>query len=384
MEGYHHTLSATYFYQNGNPGACGTVHSDSDFVVALDTYSYQNGANCGRKVKLVNKTNGKSTIATVADECPTCNSDYSVDCSLGTFLAMSELAVGIFDRSSVCRAALSRGWNVSSISSSGNPFRTPKGHLPAWVSEVSWHKASALQPETYRAILRDRTAIVHTVGLLFETIQYKEALRHGDLVALSRILFSGSHNNPLRKGREGSYETVNRDTALMVCETFLEEVANDQSHIPRAFIYLSAEDMGRPFVPRRYIETKREAEARIHQLCEGTTVRDVFIRPSFIYHPHIRPLSSPIAALASLSATLHKNAPSIIPTPSRILRSLSPKSSSPRPEEIPHALQGLSQTLELEPIHLDHVGEAICKAIEGRDIHGAVPIDMVRKLACSP
>jgi len=89
--------SATYFYQNGNPGACGTVHSDSDLVVALDTYSYGDGENCGRKVKLVNKTNGKSVEATVADKCPTCISNYSVDCSLGTFLAMSELSVGIFD-----------------------------------------------------------------------------------------------------------------------------------------------------------------------------------------------------------------------------------------------------------------------------------------------
>ena len=27
--------SATYFYQNGNPGACGQVHSDSDFICAM-------------------------------------------------------------------------------------------------------------------------------------------------------------------------------------------------------------------------------------------------------------------------------------------------------------------------------------------------------------
>lgn len=66
-----------------------------------------------------------------------------------------------------------------------------------------------------------------------------------------------------------------------MCETYLEEVRKDHDpYTPRAFIYLSAEDMGRPVIPRRYIETKREAEVRIHQLCEGTGVRDIYIRPS--------------------------------------------------------------------------------------------------------
>lgn len=91
------TGSGTYFYQNNNPGACGIVHADTDRVVALDTVAYQNGANCGKTIMLINKTNGKTTTAVVADECPTCISDYSVDCSLGTFEELDDLAVGIFD-----------------------------------------------------------------------------------------------------------------------------------------------------------------------------------------------------------------------------------------------------------------------------------------------
>lgn len=78
--------------------------------------------------------------------------------------------------------------------------------------QVSWHKASALEPETYRGILKDRTAVVHTVGLLLETTQYKEALKNSDVATLSRLVFSKSHSNPLKKGGKGSYETVNRDT----------------------------------------------------------------------------------------------------------------------------------------------------------------------------
>lgn len=85
-----------------------------------------------------------------------------------------------------------------------------------------------------------------------------------------------------------------------------------------------------------------------------------------------------MAALASLSATVHRNAPSFIPTPSRILRALSPKDSI---REIPDAFQGLAATLELEPIHLDHVGIAICETIESKTISGAIPVEKLRELA---
>jgi len=41
-----------------------------------------------------------------------------------------------FIGSAVCKAALARGMEVTSISSSGRPYRTPKGHTPAWASKV--------------------------------------------------------------------------------------------------------------------------------------------------------------------------------------------------------------------------------------------------------
>lgn len=153
--------------------------------------------------------------------------------------------------------------------------------------------------------------------------------------------------------------------------------------------------MGRPVIPRRYVETKRQAEQGIRELCQGTDVRGIFIRPSnitpyknrriysqpilgFVYHPHLRPITTPIAALASLSATVHEKAPSIFPTPSRILRALA--SGSPSPTELPSVLQAMATTFELPPIHLDHVGEAVCKSIERRDISGPVGLRKMRQL----
>ncbi|KIJ44035.1 hypothetical protein M422DRAFT_228655 [Sphaerobolus stellatus SS14] len=277
--------------------------------------------------------------------------------------------------SAVCRAALARGWDVASISSSGKAFRTPKGHTPSWTNDVQWHTASALEPPSYRSILRDRTAIVHTVGILLETGKYKQAIKEGNIGGLVKAFLPGS-NNPLKKGtRESpSYEMLNRDTALTVCETYRDVMPSGKPH---TFVYVSAEDLGRPFVPRRYIETKREAEQGIQKICAGTDIRSVFIRPSFIYHPHLRPISSPMAALMDLSATIHNKAPSIIPTPSRILRAL----SSDRPEgELPDAARALAETMELPPVHLDHVADAICKSIEDPAIHGVVGLKRIRKL----
>ncbi|KAF8580871.1 mitochondrial protein [Ramaria rubella] len=294
-----------------------------------------------------------------------------------------------FVGSAVCRAALGRGWEVTSISSSGKPFRTPKGHAPSWTSNVSWHTASALVPDSYRALLRNKTAVVHTVGTLLETAQYKEAVRGSDVGGLAKTVFGtwagGDGSNPLKRGAShpGSYETINRDTALRICETYLSVIADASSDSasarkPYAFVYLSAEDMGRPFIPRRYIETKRQAEKGIEELCHGTGVRGIFVRPSFIYHPHLRPITSPIAALVSLSATIHEKAPSVIPTPSRVLRAMAPQPE--HPEGLPSALEAMASTLELPPVHLDHVGEGVCRSIERQDISGPVGVRRIRQL----
>jgi expansin (peptidoglycan-binding protein) len=79
--------------ENGVAGACGTVHSDSDYIVALQTSVYANGAHCGSQISAT--ANGKTITLTVADECPTCVSSGSIDLSEGAFLALSSLDAGV-------------------------------------------------------------------------------------------------------------------------------------------------------------------------------------------------------------------------------------------------------------------------------------------------
>ena len=88
---------ATYFLQDGNEGECGQYHSDSDFIIAIDTNGwwpdYQTNSNspyCGRKITLTNTDNGRSVTATVEDACPSCSTNNSLDLSVAAFLAIAD------------------------------------------------------------------------------------------------------------------------------------------------------------------------------------------------------------------------------------------------------------------------------------------------------
>ncbi|CUA69457.1 hypothetical protein RSOLAG22IIIB_08473 [Rhizoctonia solani] len=89
----------TYFYQNGVAGACGTVHSDSDYIVAVDYRRYgdlgKQSDLCGKKVLVTNTNNGKTVTCTVADACPTCDNSSSLDLSEGAFKALAPLSDGL-------------------------------------------------------------------------------------------------------------------------------------------------------------------------------------------------------------------------------------------------------------------------------------------------
>ncbi|KAF8580870.1 hypothetical protein K439DRAFT_1619450 [Ramaria rubella] len=88
---------ATFFFQNGVAGACGTVHSDSDKIVALQTDTYGNGEHCGKQIMIKDPSTGHTAFATVADECPTCNNKQCIDMSQGLFDEFATAADGEFN-----------------------------------------------------------------------------------------------------------------------------------------------------------------------------------------------------------------------------------------------------------------------------------------------
>ena len=175
-----------------------------------------------------------------------------------------------------------------------------------------------MNPDSYKHLLSGVTGIVHTIGTLLENTRYKAALRDGNVPGLIGSLASdlcAKSGNPLEadQDKKGTYELLNRDSgmcsrplqgfitltcvmiqAIRVCETFMSTKPEMKLDVPRPFIYLSAEDCGRPFIPARYIEAKREAELAIQSMMsKNPHFRGVFIRPSMFFISSHRAMSLP-------------------------------------------------------------------------------------------
>ncbi|KAE9406937.1 barwin-like endoglucanase [Gymnopus androsaceus JB14] len=84
---------ATYFLQYGAAGACGKVHKDTDLIAAMDQARY-NSKLCGKEVKITNTKNKKTVTVTVADDCPGCKNENSIDLSKGAFLKIATIEEG--------------------------------------------------------------------------------------------------------------------------------------------------------------------------------------------------------------------------------------------------------------------------------------------------
>jgi len=253
---------------------------------------------------------------------------------------------------------------------------------------VNWHKGDALHPETFARLFPEVGGVVHTLGIIIEDSTYKQALKEGNVPRLMGSFFramTGNHGNPLENAAEGartvSYELINRDAALRVCDAFVSSTSSiEASNTPRPFVYISAEDVSRPIIPARYIETKREAEQRIEAIMvKNPEYRGVYIRPSLVYHAHQRPLTTPAAVLLDLSATLHSKLPSTFPTPSNVIRTLGSIFSRPG---APSSLGAIADALTIPPIHVDHVAEAICATLDSsaNPIRGVVGVRQMREL----
>src|ERR1700733_11838175 len=108
-----------------------------------------------------------------------------------------------------------------------------------------------------------------------------------------------------------------------------------------------------------------------------------------MYHPHLRPLTTPLATLLSASAQGHKFIQSKvqlpIPTPASILETLASRLESSQSQFAPAysplgqgrggdgggggswltaTLRSSANALQIPPMHVDHVALAACTAIE--------------------
>jgi len=94
-----------FFLSNPFHPSQGTVHSDSDMLIALNSAKYDNGAHCGKQVEIWRTDDSSKKVkATVQDSCPTCVTTNSIDLSKAAFLAIATEAEGMVSDDSVDRS----------------------------------------------------------------------------------------------------------------------------------------------------------------------------------------------------------------------------------------------------------------------------------------
>ncbi|KAH3678988.1 hypothetical protein WICMUC_001302 [Wickerhamomyces mucosus] len=185
---------------------------------------------------------------------------------------MSKLVV--FGGKRVCQSAIESGLQVTSLSRSGKPPKDIRTSDLSWVSKVKWSSANIFQPETYKEELKDASSCVHSIGVLLEHSNYKNSVNSNKSIVNEFSNFLKSPN-PMDKSLFNSYDSINRDSAILLAETFKEtsEIENP------AFVYISA-DKGFPGLPKGYIKSKREAEEALKTI---HNLRSILIRPGFMY-----------------------------------------------------------------------------------------------------
>ena len=196
------------------------------------------------------------------------------------------------------------------------------------------------------------------MGILLEA-DYKGVLsgKESPISGLSRAFSptkSGSQNpltrengedlKPLEKDGQLTYELMNRDSAI----TLAQEAAAENVG---AFAYISAAG-GAPVLPRRYIETKREAESVISS--EFPRMRSVFIRASFLYDSS-RAFTIPMAAMTGLGAMFNSVTGGVF--------------------------GGIMGAAGVKPLKADLVAEAVVEALSEEHVKGPVEVKEIEELA---
>jgi hypothetical protein len=196
------------------------------------------------------------------------------------------------------------------------------------------------------------------MGILLEA-DYKGVLsgKESPISGLSRAFSAtkAGSQNPLTRNRNEdlkpqeedgqlTYELMNRDSAI----TLAKEAAAEKA---QAFAYISAAG-GAPVLPRRYIETKREAESTISS--EFPLMRSVFIRAPFLYDSS-RAITVPMAALTGMGAVFNSVTGGIF-----------------------NSIMGAAGA---KPLKADLVAEAVVEALSDESCKGPIETKEIEQLA---
>lgn len=160
-----------------------------------------------------------------------------------------------FIGSEICRIAVQNGHEVAAFGRTGRPALPPARH--PWTGEVEWRAANVFDPDTWRDLLNNADAVVHSIA----TIQEDPA--------------QGS-----------TFDRVNAESSLISAREAVEADVE-------AFVYLSVRDKP-PFLSQDFLAAKRRAEREVPR--QYSDLRTVSLRPNLVYGPR-RPGTATIAAV---------------------------------------------------------------------------------------
>ncbi|KAI9175931.1 hypothetical protein H9P43_006295 [Blastocladiella emersonii ATCC 22665] len=190
----------------------------------------------------------------------------------------------------IVRAAALRGWHVTALSRKGAPsaYLTPDApHTstsppPGWTSNVTWARGDALDASTTADHASRADAVVHAVGILFQTPEYNAVVNaptlSSALAALPRAL--RPHSRPV--------EFADVQTSM------LTELAAAAKGKPVVYVSAEVSPLMRAAVNAEYLRTKRTAEDALNARNEKGEGRSVVVRPGIVASTH-RPLTYPLA-----------------------------------------------------------------------------------------
>jgi len=164
-----------------------------------------------------------------------------------------------FIGSEICRVAVQNGHEVAAFGRTGRPALTPARH--PWTQEVTWRAADVFEPDTWRDLLDDADAVVHSIATIQED-----------------------------PGRGVTFDRVNAESALLAADEAVEAGAD-------TFVFLSVRD-NPPVVSHNFLATKRRAERTLHE--QYSDLRTVSLRPNLVYGAQKTGTSTLAAVLTQL------------------------------------------------------------------------------------
>ncbi|KAK0711233.1 hypothetical protein B0H67DRAFT_493111 [Lasiosphaeris hirsuta] len=263
--------------------------------------------------------------------------------------------------SRICKAAVNRGWDVTSISRSGEPqwqHVSSSSTPPSWAHSVSWERADIFRPAQYISLLQGADYVIHSMGILLEA-DYKGVLsgKQSPIAGLQKAFSaakgqspnplerkSGNEPSPPSSGSQLTYEMMNRDSAILLAKEA------EKAKIG-TFGYISAAG-GAPVLPSRYITTKREAEQVIAD--EFPQMRSIFFRPPFMYDSS-RPFTVPMAAMTAAGAMFNGLTGGV--------------------------LNSFLGAAGAKPLKADLVADAVVEALQDAEVSGPIEVPQMEELA---